>query len=434
MTFAIPLRPRFRDRLKSILPRGSRPVSPRNPVAHDSSSHPAQPSSEAATRTSGSLQISQQSNPVASASSSSLQTSTQVNSVASTLNPTADPVPSPSATSSVLIPTSLTPSSATSSFRVTSTSSSTNAAFLAALQKHIDKLPEAERQAFRQANTAISPESLLGRVRALDTQHTSTSSFRPHAEKISKFLSVLDRLLGGVAIAIQANPDVSSIAVGGVKLIVDIAMGFTKFFGKLADMFDQLSDIIAPLERYAERLELSTVRDALVNVYGDVLDFYRASSALFIDRAGRSKVHATFSMFLNSQWTPFETEFGEIDSRMNHHRRVLLEAAQAELLSAEGERKQREERKHVENKQQEERKRSRVITLLLQTDLVQFRKGKVFYDGCHHTPFDKSRIIPSKANIKAQVTGCCRPGSSRNGWKRNRPSCCGAMASVSVFV
>lgn len=93
-------------------------------------------------------------------------------------------------------------------------------------------------------------------------------------------------MLGGVAIAIQANPDISSIAVGGVKLIVDIAMGFTKFFDKLVDMFDRLSDIIAPLERYAERLELPIVKDALTNVYGDILDFYRASTALFIDRDG----------------------------------------------------------------------------------------------------------------------------------------------------
>ena len=98
------------------------------------------------------------------------------------------------------------------------------------------------------------------------------------------------------------------------------------------------------------------MRDALVNVYGDVLDFYRASTALFLDRDGQSKAHATFDMFLHAQWKPFETEFGEIDSRMDHHRRVLLEAAQAELLSAEGESKQWEERRYAENRQREKRK------------------------------------------------------------------------------
>jgi len=239
-------------------------------------------------------------------------------------------------------------------------------------------LPEAEKQAFRQAHTTISPGSLLERIRSLDTQHASTSTFRPYAEKISRFLGLLDRLLGGISIAIQANPDISSIAVGGVKLIVDIAMGFTKFFGKLVDMLDRLSDIMAPLERYAERLELSIVRDALVNVYGDVLDFYRASIALFLDRDGRSKAHVTFDTFLHSQWKPFEIEFGEIDSRMDHHRRVLREAAQAELLYAQGESKQREERERAANERRRDWKYSLITTVIQQSDLSQLKKWTSF--------------------------------------------------------
>lgn len=304
------------------------------------------------------IHAAQQSDSAATTASGSLQTSISLNPAASALNSAVHPVPSPDSTILAQVATFQQATLAAPALTqpATTYSSSANPAFLAAIQKYIDKLPETEREAFRQANTAISPDVLLDRIRSLDTQHASTSSFRPHAEKIAKFLSLLDHLLGGISIAIQANPDISSIAVGGVKLIVDIAMGFTRFFGKLVDMFGRISDIIAPLERYAERYELSIVRDALVNVYGDVLDFYRASTALFLDRDGRSKAHATFDMFLHSQWKSFEAEFGEIDSRMDHHRRVLLEAAQAELLSAEGISKQREERRYAENRQRAERK------------------------------------------------------------------------------
>ncbi|KAH0288001.1 hypothetical protein KCU62_g5460, partial [Aureobasidium sp. EXF-3399] len=270
----------------------------------------------------------------------------QSNTAASAFNSTISPDP--------LTLQQVTSSAPNTFLPATTSNSPANPAFLAAMEKHIDKLPEVEKEAFRQAHTNISLGSLLEKVRSLDKQHASVSSFRPYAEKISKFLGVLDRLLGGISVAIQANPDISSIAVGGVKLIVDIAMGFTKFFGQLVDMFDRLSDVITPLERYAERLDLSIVRAALVNVYGDVLDFYRASSALFMDKDGRSKAHVTFDMFLHSQWKPFETEFGEINSRMDHHRRVLLEAAQAELLCAEGEKKQREEQKRADDKRREE--------------------------------------------------------------------------------
>lgn len=217
----------------------------------------------------------------------------------------------------------------------TSTASlSTNPAFLAAIQKHLDKLPEVERHAFLQANTTITPDNLLEKIGSLDKQHASTSSFRPYAERIAKFLGLLDRLLGGIAIAIQANPDISSMAVGGIKLIIDIAVGFTKFFGKLTDMLDRFSEIIAPLERYAERFELMNVGNALIDVYGDILDFCKASSALLLDKNGRSKIPTTLKIFLHSQWVPFEAEFGDIAGRTNHHCNVLLHAAQAELLYA----------------------------------------------------------------------------------------------------
>ena len=265
-------------------------------------------------------------------------------------------------------------------FSTATTSSSTNPAFLAAIQKHLDKLPEVERQAFVQANTAITPDSLLGRIGSLDKQHASTSSFRPRAEQNAKFLSLLDRLLGGIAIAVQANPDISSIAVGGVKLIVDVAIGFTKFFGKLTDILDRLSEIIAPLERYAERFELFNVANALIDVYGDILDFCKASSALFLDKNGNPKLLTTLKILLHAQWTPFETEFGDIAGRMDHHCNVLLHAAQAELLSAEGKREQHGMRKY-----------SSMMTPLQHSDLVQSRKGKNFYAGCPHMTFSTSK-------------------------------------------
>jgi hypothetical protein len=434
MTSTIPPRPRMRDRLKSILPGKSRPNTPSPPVNAVTSSDASQKLPTIATKASSSTQVSHKPSLVASASSNSLPTSIQINSTVSALNSTVDAVPSAHTSDSVCKTTLQQPplGGATTCSPAISSGSAANPAFLAAIQKHIDKLPEAEKQAFRQANATISPDSLLERIRTLDTLHVSKSSFRPHAEKIAKFLSLLDRLLGGISIAIQANPDISSIAVGGVKLIVDIAMGFTKFFGKLVDMFDRISDIIAPLERYAERYELSIVRDALTNVYGDVLDFYKASTALFLDRSGRSNSHATFDMFLHSQWRPFETEFGEIDSRMDHHRRVLLEAAQAELLLAEGKNKQQEERKYIETKQREERKYFRASISLQSSDLMQSKRGRISYAGCQHILSDKSRTILSGPSIKVQATGCCRQESSRNGRKQRLLGFCGAMASVST--
>lgn len=254
----------------------------------------------------------------------------------SRFNSTVHPVSAPSASALTTAPTTqqVTLGVSTGASPATTANPLPNPAFLAAIKKHLDKLAEVERQAFLQANITITPDGLLKRIGSLDKQHASTSSFRPHAEKIARFLSLLDRMLGGIAIAIQANPDISSIAVGGVKLVVDVAIGFTKFFSKLTDMLDRLSEIIAPLERYAERFELLNVGNALIDVYGDIIDFCKASSALLKDKNGRYKVSTTLKILVHSIWVPFEAEFGDIADRMDHHCNILLHAAQAELLYA----------------------------------------------------------------------------------------------------
>ncbi|KAI4730256.1 hypothetical protein E4T49_01724 [Aureobasidium sp. EXF-10728] len=268
MSTTSPSLQRKRDRLKGILPGRSKTVSPGPSMA--------------------------------TVSSSPLQASQQSSSAALTFHSTSTPISTQSASASAIVsrPQQSTLSVPAMALSATTSGSSVNPAFLAALQKHLHKLPEAERH------------------------------------KVAKFLSLLDRLLGGIAIAIQANPDISSIAVGGVKLIIDVAVGFTKYFGKLTDMLDRVSEIIAPLERYAQRFELLNVGNALIDVYGDVLDFCRACSALFLDKNGKPKIQTTLTMFLHSQWSPFEAEFGELAGRMDRHCSVLLHAAQAELLYA----------------------------------------------------------------------------------------------------
>lgn len=207
---------------------------------------------------------------------------------------------------------------------------STNPALAIAIQKHVDQLPDA----FRNANARIDVDDLVNRIKVLDIQHAGRSSFRPYADRLTKFLGLLDRLLGGVSIAVQANPNISSIVVGSLKLIVDVALGFSKFFSKLIDMLDRLTGFLAPLERYAEQFDLANVGTALVDVYGDILDFCRAAGTVFLDKSGDSKDRTTLKAFLRLQWEPFESSFGEIAEHMDRHCLVLLHAAQAELLSA----------------------------------------------------------------------------------------------------
>ncbi|THZ70115.1 hypothetical protein D6C85_06186 [Aureobasidium pullulans] len=289
-TITTPSVQRRRDRLKSLLPGRGRVVSPRPPVAGTSTSAPPQAS-----------QLFPSSSVTPTVSISGTPPPQQINS---------PPLPA------------------------TSSPSSANPALLIAIQNHLNKLPEQDKERFRQASATITDENLVSDIRKLNDQHKSDSLFRRHAEKLSKFLGLLDRLLGSVAIAIQADPGIASIPVGGVRLIVDLAKGFSEFFDKLVTLLDHISDLMMPLQEYVKSVHIPVIASALTTIYGDLLDICKQTSDMFLDKEGNKKVFVTWKTLLRLQWEPFEKSFGEIEARMNHHRENLLHAAGATLLSA----------------------------------------------------------------------------------------------------
>ncbi|THX39743.1 hypothetical protein D6D10_04047 [Aureobasidium pullulans] len=289
-TITTPPVQRRRDRLKSLLPGRGRAVSPRPPVASTSTSAPPQTS-----------QLFPSSSVTPTVSISGAPPPQQINST---------PLPA------------------------TSSPSSANPALLIAIQNHLNKLPDQDKERFRQASATITDENLISDIRKLNNQHKSDSLFRRHADKLSKFLGLLDRLLGSVAIAIQADPGIASIPVGGVRLIVDLAKGFSEFFDKLVTLLDHISDLMMPLQEYVKSVHIPVIASALITVYGDLLDICKQTSDMFLDKEGNKKVFVTWKTLLRLQWEPFEKSFGEIEARMNHHRENLLHAAGATLLSA----------------------------------------------------------------------------------------------------
>jgi hypothetical protein len=48
--------------------------------------------------------------------------------------------------------------------------------------------------------------------------------------------------MGGVAIGIEANPEVSALVVGAVRIVIDLALKFTTFFSRLSDMVCSFED------------------------------------------------------------------------------------------------------------------------------------------------------------------------------------------------
>jgi hypothetical protein len=152
--------------------------------------------------------------------------------------------------------------------------------------------------------------------------------------------------MGGVAIGIQAYPEISSLVVGAVRIIIDLAIGFVTFFSKLTDMLCQFEDYLGPLTEYAKASQYSILLQEMVaNVYGNLLEFCRKARRVFVDANGEPRKLTSTRLFLRQQWEPFETEFAPIRTDMEHHLDVLLHAAQASQLTDNREAKQERLRK-----------------------------------------------------------------------------------------
>lgn len=228
-------------------------------------------------------------------------------------------------------PTALTQASQGISASITA---SENQPLELAIRRHLSQIPEAEKEVFRDASKSINEGKLLLRVREYDEAHKQNSSFRPQAERLSKFFGLINRLMGGIAIGIQAQPEISALVVGAVRIVIDLAINFVAFFSKLSDMLCQFQDYLEVLPEYAKASENDRLRqESIAKVYGDLLDFCRLSRKVFVDSNNNPRKWTSLRLFMRQQWEPFESDFGLIKANVKHHLDVLHHVGQARQLN-----------------------------------------------------------------------------------------------------
>lgn len=167
-----------------------------------------------------------------------------------------------------------------------------------ALAKTLETLPQAEKAAFAQASKTVDERTLLSRARAYDAAHKDDSSFRPHAERLSKFLGLLDRFMGGVAIGIQASPEISSLVVGLVRIVIDLALKFTMYFSKLTDIICTFEDYLGPLAKYAKAADINLIASTVINAYTNVLTFGWKARRVFVDTNSNQRKWTSLRAFM----------------------------------------------------------------------------------------------------------------------------------------
>jgi hypothetical protein len=254
--------------------------------------------------------------------------------------PTQQPasVPSPEQTVAATTPPEVPPVNQTAASRPDITVSESekpsldvpkNNALQKAIEKHAAKLSEHERRSCMQAFSAIPETELLQRITSCDQNHDEDSRFRQYADKLGSVFGVLDKFLKIVSPTVSASQE-ATIAIGAIRAVLDIALNFLAFFGKLTSMICRFGDYLTPLAEYAKiPKDQTTLVNSLSAVYGDFLVFCQKAHSVFVDEWGRTKKMTAFRVFWRVQWMPFETEFGSIEDDLRHHLQVLQHSSSA---------------------------------------------------------------------------------------------------------
>lgn len=208
-------------------------------------------------------------------------------------------------------------------------STGVNHALNKAIRKHLVELSSVDQDAFRQASKSIIEENLLDKIKAYDEEHKDLFYFRPWAEQLIEFLWLLDRFVGGIAIGIQASPDISSL---GVRLVIDTVMHFVEFYAKLSGMLWRSSDWLPPLETYSKDINTNKpIVDAVAKVYNNLLKFCSEAKQILCAKDSSTGRWTTMRIFLRLQWEPFENKSSKIKSDLRHHLSVVLHYIQTSM-------------------------------------------------------------------------------------------------------
>lgn len=183
---------------------------------------------------------------------------------------------------------------------------------------------------FAQASKKIDEQTLLSHVQAYDAAHKDDSLFRPYAERLSKFLDLLNRFMGGVAIGIQASPEISALVVGSVKIIIDLALKSTLYFSKLTKMISDFEDYLGPLMEYTKAAaDNELVKRTVVKAYATILYFGWKARRVFVDANGHERKWTSLRAFMRQHWEPFESEFATMKDDLQQDLDILRHYVQS---------------------------------------------------------------------------------------------------------
>ncbi|OKL57097.1 hypothetical protein UA08_07557 [Talaromyces atroroseus] len=206
---------------------------------------------------------------------------------------------------------------------------SKNAAFQEAWKQHWNDLSENERKAwsFQDVRSSLQVHQA---IEDIDKLHREQSVARRIADRTLSFLQVVESLMAGATIGIQAYPEVSSIVFGVIRLVIDdkAAVKYFEYYEKLTKMMEDIADLLKALRAFAE----IKFWFQCIQIYSPSADM-RAELTLIKIRGKEADANA-LAVFARVQWAPFEAQFGKIQSNLKRQTENLNIVSNAIIIKS----------------------------------------------------------------------------------------------------
>ncbi len=126
---------------------------------------------------------------------------------------------------------------------------------------------------------------------------------------------------------IQADPSPSALVLGGITCIMSISSRFVDYQEKVAKTLSEMLEKLEILLQYGASVYRNNapVQTALVEVYGDILQFCIEASRFFLDDKGNPR--SSLRALVSSLWQPFESKFSDILYKFDRHLNAFEERA-----------------------------------------------------------------------------------------------------------
>lgn len=197
---------------------------------------------------------------------------------------------------------------------------------IAIWRAHVEKLSEEERNRFLK----YSATDVKHYVAALE-QAVKQQSQKSRAVKVAQLIKPVFETMNMYApiarTMVQVDPSPSALVLGGITCVMSISSRFLDYQENMARMLSEMLQKLDVLPHYSTFVYQSNtlVQKALLNIYGDILQFCLEASKLFLNDDGKPR--SSLKAFLTSLWQPFESKFGEIGDKFDRDLKAFEDRA-----------------------------------------------------------------------------------------------------------